>query len=872
MSQHRRYAGDFTDTLNSFQYGTSSDTLDSISQDSLDQIKTCNFPSNGSTRTSKHSIILAGSYTKDSLVPETSTLVPSAPDLNKWIDLFQNDNLTDEFVNNAESKHSRVKVDNKENIDPQCAIRENTVSKDKYVLTPTSLNKGKRDTNYNIHRNKSDKVSMPERNIHKTITKSWPILLNCKNTYTDTFDTKYEYEQEATEINKFERILCSLDNKLNQIKEVSQSEPILKRLSEKFVNSPTNFTEKLVTIIEESVLNNSEDTSNTSAINLSRLTIEFRKMCKFIEDESWPEWAPSLPSTPPNCDEVFTSPISTKFINNKHLKKEKSFTTPVNTASPSTPLSATDVLKKRFFQKISRKNFNGSNDGMNLSSNMSSVESFERLEEQCNKLFPQEKEVFTPLQRCSSMPSLLSITQFKDICEEQMASLDVSNIYNKKETVSSTPDLLNKCIEQNSWANKLDLKCTELQTESDHKSIDFEYRNVSYTKKKSIKSNGDSNFNKVNVDKVTNDYTAFDTDELEKTLLQDIAQKRKRCLDTARLITEINADAEVMGDTKSLETSPEFCNLNESNSLANNEVKFLKTLMSCKNYLTYLEKQKPFFNLLERSESYTPRTPMKNKEITDIKNTQADHSGKGFLSMESPIHTKSPLNSNIKAYEIYDSPLSGKIDNTNREKAEQAKAKLFVTPGKNPPTAKYKKKKEYFPGMYSPKKHAVEDHILKSPHAKGLYRLNYNKIISPVGMYIRGTDMQLIKNVHAKPDDLLLTPAKKCMKSSPNVNSKQLTPLNGIINLSPKANPLQKQQVNPTNNKTNTFKNHFILPKTSYKLPTQVKTIKETKSPKQGTRVKQLMESPQSKVVTRHEELSYNKNKGIQGQYQLVKY
>lgn len=47
--------------------------------------------------------------------------------------------------------------------------------------------------------------------------------------------------------------------------------------------------------------------------------------------------------------------------------------------------------------------------------------------------------------------------------------------------------------------------------------------------------------------------------------------------------------------------------------------------------------------------------------------------------------------------------------------------------------------------------------ILKSPYAEGLYRLNYNTIMSPVDMYIKATDMQLIKNVHAKTDHLWFT-------------------------------------------------------------------------------------------------------------------
>lgn len=47
--------------------------------------------------------------------------------------------------------------------------------------------------------------------------------------------------------------------------------------------------------------------------------------------------------------------------------------------------------------------------------------------------------------------------------------------------------------------------------------------------------------------------------------------------------------------------------------------------------------------------------------------------------------------------------------------------------------------------------------ILKSPYAEGLYRLNYNTIMSPVDMFISATDMQLIKNIHAKTDRLWFT-------------------------------------------------------------------------------------------------------------------
>lgn len=38
--------------------------------------------------------------------------------------------------------------------------------------------------------------------------------------------------------------------------------------------------------------------------------------------------------------------------------------------------------------------------------------------------------------------------------------------------------------------------------------------------------------------------------------------------------------------------------------------------------------------------------------------------------------------------------------------------------------------------------------------------LNYDTVISPVGMYIRGTDPHLMKNLRPKTDVMLLTPQK----------------------------------------------------------------------------------------------------------------
>ncbi|KOC64881.1 hypothetical protein WH47_04469 [Habropoda laboriosa] len=704
MSRRRRRANDFTDSLSSFQYTNSeidSDTLYSISQDSLDDVKS-----------------------KNSHVSTDTT----CNNLNERINSFQAEHLSSKIDDNKENNGPQYSKKDKE-LDKNDMFTKLTTVPKKQVLdehnklnTNTINESSKRDSNYNIHNNKCNISSILEQNAPKITISQFISLPTSANEDKQICDTKCKDKNVSNEAKKFEILLCSLDNKFNQMKEVSQSQ-VLKRLSEKFIQAPQNFTEKLLTIIEESIINNDDNNvSNTSAINLSRLTTEFRKMCKFIEDESDPEWPPSPMSTPPCLQKIPTSPACNRSADIKTPKNEK-LTSSISTSTPTTPISA-----------------------------------------QCIRLFPEEKEYSKPLRKSLSMPSLLSMNQIQCICEQQMASLNMTNTEenHRENTIVTTTNLLDKCLCQSPSLNKSGLSCSKLQYHSKLKNI--EYENMSYSKKKSRNLSGKSNFNKMKPEKFTNNYAAVDPDELEKTLLQGIAEKRKRCLDTARLLSEINKDPDVIEAQKTLKLSPIFSTDNESNSLSSDATKFLKTLMSCKDYQTYLEKQKPLFMSFQNSNPSTRKPPPNN-----------------------------------------DCP----------------------------------KQKVYFPTMHSPVENTAKYHILKSPHAKGLYRLNYNTIISPVGMYIKGTDMQLIKNVHAKKDRLLLTPTKENAKASPNRNSKQNTPTNSItisqekmslkINLSPKVhtNFTSKQKVNIDISEFDDHipKSHFVLPKVSYKLPLHVKTV-----------------------------------------------
>ncbi|XP_043798273.1 uncharacterized protein LOC122717866 isoform X2 [Apis laboriosa] len=780
MSRHRRRANDFIDSLDSIRHSEiDSDSLCSISQDNSNE------------------------------VGKNLSIFKSAPDLNKRIDFFQVEQLCTEMN------------DNKENDSPQCSMKNNNIcnklsntintkkqsidSNIKLESNPINEN-SKRDTNYNINNNKTN---------------------------VNLFS---EYQDKHVNNGTFEAILCSLDDQVHQIRDKKQ---IWKRLSNKFMHSPENFTEKLLTIIEESVINNDNDVNETSAIDLSRLTTEFRKMCKFIENESQPEWPES-----PVCTLSCLEQISINSTHNTpiHMKQNKNemLCSPINRSISVTPISGIDIIKKRFFAKMSKNNTSGSIE--NLSST-----SFEHLEAQCNQLFPKEKEHSKTLCRSLSMSSLLSMSEIYNKCEQQMASLNVSigDITSEENILLNTPKSSNKYLCQSPssiFTKKLEFNCSTLK-ELHSKSKDDQCNDISYSKKKSRKISEKPDFNKTISDKFKSSFEILDPDELEKTLLQDIAEKRKRCLNTARIISEINADPEAIEAQKTLRISPD----NELNSL-NDETKFLQTLVSCKDYQTYLEKHKPLLKILQNSTSNANENSFRKTQKSDIKFEENSVLQKKILGLLSP---------NVKSCNLHRSSQSKKQKEKNEEKIENKKPKLFVTPGETPPNKNNRKKKVYFPNMQSPVKH-----IVKSPHAEGLYRLNYNTIISPVGMYIRGTDTQLIKNIHAKTDQLLLTPVKKNVEVSLNRNSKQNISSKGIhktegitplkINLSPKVNT-NKQETTKTLENFSTPENQFVLPRVSYKLPLQIKTITRNKSCKQGTRVKKLLETAQSKIVIRHQ-------------------
>ncbi|XP_071862703.1 uncharacterized protein [Bombus fervidus] len=875
MSRRRRRA-DFIDSLNSFQHcEIDPDTFSSMSQDSLNEIQSkdkSNHTSGNITCNNKDSPILAGSFSKLSCIQNpsinSSSIIHPTSNLNKCIDLFQDEQLCAKADNNKENNNPQNFTNNTSN-KLSSTVKKQTTDLHPKLQSNVMCKNLRRDTNYNVNSNRLNASSISD---NASNTKLIPPFVSphCTDGNKQNFSRNYEDEHVDIETKKFETMLCLLDNYFNQAQEVSQTQQILKRLSDKFEQSPKTFTEKLLTIIEESVMYDDDDANKMSAINLSRLTTEFRKMCKFIEDESAPEWLSFQMSTLTQPEASISPACNNRSTHITNCKNEK-LCSPINTSLCTTPVSGIDVIKRRFFAKISKCN---SSKSINNIDNVSST-SFEHLEDQCNRLFPKEKEYSAPLHKILSLPSLLSMSHIQNICEQQMASLNVSDDVNPpKNRALSTPNLLDIC--QSPSINKTDFNCSKLK-ELHNKSQGNRCSDISYSKKKTKRINEKPVLNMVTPDKV-NSHAILDLDELDKSLIQDIAEKRKRCLNTARIITEINADPEIIQIQKTLKMSPMFANDSESNSL-NDETKFLQTLVSCKDYQICLEKHKSFLKILENSNSFVSESNLKKTEDADPKYQKNIVSKKETVNIKKTSSgTKFNLSPNIK------SPLLKKQGMEEKEIKEGVKTKLFTTPGKSPLNKNCKKKKTYFPDMNTPVQNTKVRHILKSPHAEGLYRLNYNTIMSPVGMYIRGTDMQLIKNVHAKTDNLLLTPVKQNTKSLSNRNSKQNASPKTInktqktttlkINLSPRINTNEQEaHVIKTPECGNTPTSHFVLPRVSYKLPLQVKTIRNSKSPIHGIRVKKLLETAQSKVVIRHEarvnSAQKGKNAASNGMYEI---
>ncbi|XP_011648380.1 uncharacterized protein LOC105434367 [Pogonomyrmex barbatus] len=869
MSARRRHANDFTDALTSFRQindeESSQTTSQTISEDDLLSTRSKLYENDKDTKSKKTragSIILAGNLTnqqcisssdsyntsekdtcsnrqpllKDiSIVSEESSYRTIKADLNKRINLFDNEyldrecssieeqsNLHTTVPKTTDSKNIKFCHLNKNKAVRQCdsinnrrrsmseSSLENVTSCDKklgksksYGTLNTML---KRDTNYNIKANQilphstkmtpkvshHEKVEMIVLSFNALSLSKPSILSNKKDDCHYIKDQKHDSTSEESlkedldpsELKTFLHWLADKKPLKEAQKKHKPQTPFLRRLSTNYYNSPKAFTEGLLTIIEESVINNDSRASlQCSEISSYKFNEELKKMCKLIEDETIPEWPQSPNILTPTCT---------------RRKSQESKSDPLckfHTLSPglySTPTFSRRNSKdsKKIYRRMSKNIKKSLHD---------STSTFESLEAYCEKLYPNEYKA--TLQDKSQSPLKKNMDNILRACDNQMASLDDSLNINeqieKARTCFSNPDEYNNTPEA-----QHDLFSGEKYDRINSKRLsDVFKQRTKYSKDK-----------------------MFELDDLENTLMYEIAKKRQRCLDTARIMMDIDSES-----TETQETQETYPNIEYTSKFTNDD-KFLKTLMYLKKYQNSLEKYKPLLNQFHQIKSCSPRMPYNKK---NIRTTLISDENLGAHALSTLSGDKRILRTPKFSRKKIATPSSTKH---SINKPVVSKPRLFVTPGKSPVNKGCKPKRTYFPDMPETKQNKPE----VNSHAQSIYRQigNYDHVISPIALYIKGIDSP-VKNLKPKTNEIPLTPKKKRFLRSPSPK----------FQLSPKR-PRDKLIGMAVKNK-NIADNNCTHSKVHYKLPSHIKKIGNRKV---GNRINGC--STKDKVAIQHEGLT----------------
>lgn len=715
------------------------------------------------------------------------------PDLNKCINLFHNKYMEKEPETNEECSnastistktkvegvspcysntgktwkiqydsshvHSRVKLSNSlEHMD--VSKKEIRKSKSCTMLNSNS----KRDTNHNIKANQfclaSTETTVKADN-HETTVKADSYekvetivpsvdalsLSECiisssnkDNPQSMEEDQKYASTSGESTIEDIDpcdlkTLLYSLENKQKSPQKEAPAERMLRRLSTLFYVSPCDFTEKLLTIIEESVVTNDSDARDFPDVSLRRLTAEIRKMCKFIDDETMPEWPTSPGMSTLNCtgERRSISDYARRSLGISSSPSKRLYTPPT-------------VSTSRYNGKSPRKTFRRTpktisavldNVRMYESPNMyDSTSTFERLEAYCKGLYPDEYRS-QQQKNCLQSP-LRNMNTILHVCNAQMESLEDSLIV--REPVQNVAT---------SSSDQVSRHDPVPETQNLHPSEKQELMILTPDKRKeSLLKDASS---KQRAGRSTR-CEMIEPDELEKTLMYEIAKKRQRCLETAKVIMEIDGTSEPL-------RKEETCSISSANKTklsTEKDAKLMNTLISCKKYQEYLEESKPLLSLLQRSKSCKPSSAQSTKNVPRKEINKVNVATLAVPSSLAMTAKKSKCSS----------PKTPVVP----------KPRLFVTPGRTPFNKNTcKGKRTYFRNLgVSPNKQENLKKASTSPRTPNIYRklgIDYGSVMSPVGIYIKGTNPHLIKNLRPKTNEMLLTPRRKQTTPSANIKS-----------------------------------------------------------------------------------------------------
>jgi len=600
----------------------------------------------------------------------------------------------------------------------------------------TTLRALKRDMNYNIKDDQLFSSTKTTKKINQKIPSFDALLLSkpalpSKNDESHSMEEDQRYssinsetsskdELDPSELKTFLHSLAEQE----PLKEAAVKQRLLRRFSANYHNAPKVFTEGLLTIIEESVINNTA--AQYPEVSLCRFNEELQKMCKFIEDETIPEW----PQSPGMSTSIYARRKSQEPKSDLSRKSLRAFASPDKNLYLSLPISPRCIVKSP--RRIHRMSKNTSYTAKNWLHD--STNTFESLEALCKKLYPDDYNTLPAREKNRLQSPLQNMDNIRVVCESQMASLEDSpNIHEqikKAETRAS------------------DLTCQHNKTSEAEQNL--QYRLLPNEKFDRTDSKTVSELGKCQ--------ETIELDDLESTLMYEIAKKRQRCLDTAKVMMEIDANLESMK-----ETYPN--SLTDESSPIKNDDKFIETLMCVKKYQDYLEKSKNLLHLLHRARLSSPRTPRIRTPRTprDKKDFQAKMSNENFKTYTlSILGNKSTLR--VPKLSPRRKSTSPSSKHCSASKTVVSKPRLFVTPGKISSNKKCKPKRTYFPNLLPETNKQSKPNI--SPQEKSIYTQigNYDHVVSPVGMYIKGIESRLIKNPRSKTE-MLSAPKRKTTRS-----------------------------------------------------------------------------------------------------------
>jgi len=701
-----------------------------------------------------------------SIVSDETSYLSIKPDLNKCINLFHNEHLNKEYDSCGELSTTLSETTVREDINSHHLNKNKTTrqrnlgnrprsmstdslrniilfnQKLKKSKSYTTLRALKRDMNYNI---KDDQLFFSTKTAKKinqkieTIVPSFDALLLSKSALSSKNDEFHSMEEDQRQdsINietsskdeldpsELKTFLHSLAGQ-EPLKEAAVRQRLLRRFSANYHNAPKVFTEGLLTIIEESVINNTA--SQYPEVSLCRFNEELQKMCKFIEDETIPEW----PQSPGMSTSIYARRKSQEPKSDLSRKSLRAFASPDKNLYLSMPVSPRCIVKSP--RRIYCMSKNTSYTAKNLLHDSTST--FESLEALCKRLYPDDYNTLPAREKNRLESPLQNMDNIRLLCESQMASLQNSpNIHEQIKKAET-------CVS--------DLTCQHNKTSEAEQNL--QYRLLSNEKFDRADSKTVFELDKCQ--------ETIELDDLESTLMYEIAKKRQRCFDTAKVMMEINANLESMEETYSNSLT------DESLSIKNDD-KFMETLMCVKKYQDYLEKSKNLLHLFHRARLSSPRTPRtpRTSRTRDRKDFQAKMSNENFKTYTlSILGNKSTLR--VPKLSPRKKSTSPSSKHCSASKTVVSKPRLFVTPGKISSNKKCKSKRTYFPNLL-PETNKPDI----SPQAKSIYPQigNYDHVVSPVGMYIKGIESRLIKNSRSKTETLSVPKRKTTRSPSPKM-------------------------------------------------------------------------------------------------------